>query len=169
VAALHWCDGLVSQTGAIRSRQPDRNTEEVMANADVQKRVTDFAKAVELKDIDRVMSFYEPGVTSFDLNPPLRYQGTDSKRRAWQAFFDSYAESVAYVGHEVTVTTDGDLAIAHSLNHVTGTLASGRAADLWVRWTACFRKTDGIWRIAHDHVSVPVDVEHGTASLNLTP
>ena len=33
--------------------------------------------------------------------------------------------------------------------------------DLWLRWTACFRRIDGVWLIVHDHVSVPADLEHG--------
>jgi ketosteroid isomerase-like protein len=61
------------------------------------------------------------------------------------------------------------LAFAQSLNHVRGTLASGHITDLWVRWTACFRRIDGAWLIVHDHVSVPADLEHGQAVLNLTP
>lgn len=70
---------------------------------------------------------------------------------------------------EVSVTTDGELAFVHSLNHVMGRLASGRISDLWVRWTACFRRIDGIWLIVHDHVSVPADLKHGRAALNLRP
>jgi len=50
-----------------------------------------------------------------------------------------------------------------------GKLASGQVADLWVRWTACFRRIDGVWLIVRDHVSVPADLQHGGALLNLTP
>ena len=68
-----------------------------------------------------------------------------------------------------TFTADSELAFVHSLNHVKGTLASGHVTDMWVRWTACFRRIDGVWLIVHDHVSVPADLEHGQAVLNLTP
>ena len=89
------------------------------------------------------MSLYSADIVSFDLDPPLRYTGADKRRRA--------------------------LAFVHSVNHVSGTLADGHASDLWVRWTACFRRIDGVWRIVHDHVSVPADLKHGQAVLNLTP
>jgi ketosteroid isomerase-like protein len=69
----------------------------------------------------------------------------------------------------MNVTTHGELAFVHSLNHFNGTLASGHITDLWVRWTACFRRIDGVWLVVHDHVSVPADLEHGQAVLNLTP
>jgi ketosteroid isomerase-like protein len=115
------------------------------------------------------MSFYASDIVSFDLDPPLRYAGADRKRRAWQELFAAYTGAIAYEVRELNVTTHGELAFVHSLNHVNGTLASGHMTDLWVRWTACFRRTDGVWRVVHDHVSVPADLEHGQAVLNLTP
>jgi hypothetical protein len=40
---------------------------------------------------------------------------------------------------------------------------SGPAEDRWVRWTACFRRIDGVWLIVHDHVSVPANLEREAA------
>jgi ketosteroid isomerase-like protein len=140
-----------------------------VAEALIRQRVEDFAKAVGARDIDRVMSLYAPNIVSFDLNPPLRYAGTDNKRRAWQAFFDTYLGPVAYEPRDLNVMADGELAFVHSLNHVQGKVASGHDTDLWVRWTACFRRIDGVWLVVHDHVSVPADLKNGHAVLNLKP
>ena len=71
--------------------------------------------------------------------------------------------------HELDVAIHGDLAFVHSLNHVRGMLDGGHNSDHWVRWTACFRRVDGVWLIVHDHVSVPVDLERGQAVLSLKP
>jgi len=140
-----------------------------VAEAAVRQRVDDFAKAVRARDIDGVMSLYARDVVSFDVNPPLRYAGAANKRRAWQAFFATYGGPVTYDVRELNVMADGELAFVHSLNHVKGALASGHVADLWVRWTACLRRIDGVWLVAHDHVSVPADLGHGRAVLDLTP
>jgi uncharacterized protein (TIGR02246 family) len=140
-----------------------------MAEADMRRRVEDWAKALRTRDVDAVMSLYAPDIVSFDLDPPLRYTGTDRKRRAWQEFFAAHTGPIAYEVRELRITTHGELAFVHSLNHVNGTLASGHISDLWVRWTACFRRIDGVWLIAHDHVSVPADLKRGQAILNLTP
>ena len=37
--------------------------------------------------IDGILSLYATNVVSFDLDPPLRYAGADTKRRAWREFF----------------------------------------------------------------------------------
>ena len=140
-----------------------------MDEALVRQCVEDLAKAVCAKDIDCVMSLYAPAIVSFDINPPLRYAGMDNKRRAWQAFFAAYTGPVSYDVRDLNVTAKGELAFVYSLNHVKGTLASGHPSDLWVRWTAGFLRIDGVWLVVHDHVSVPADLQHGKAILNLTP
>jgi uncharacterized protein (TIGR02246 family) len=140
-----------------------------MAEALIRQRVEDWAKAVRAKDIERVLSLYASNSVSFDLDPPLRYAGANNKRRAWQEFFAVRTGPITYEMRELSVTTHGELAFVHSLNHVSGTLASGHTSDLWVRWTACFQRIDGVWLVVHDHVSVPADLEHGKAVLNLTP
>ena len=76
---------------------------------------------------------------------------------------------ISYEVRELNVATDGDLAFVHSLNHVSGTLTSGPSSDLWLRWTACFRRIDGVWLVMHDHVSVPAELARSKAVLNLKP
>jgi uncharacterized protein (TIGR02246 family) len=143
--------------------------EDAMTEALIRQRVEDWAKALRSKDIDRVMSLYAPDIVSFDVDPPLRFAGTDNKRRAWEKFFAVHTGPLAYEVRELNVTTRGELAFVHSLNHVKGTLASGATSDLWVRWTGCFSRIDGVWLVVHEHVSVPADIAHGKAVLDLTP
>jgi ketosteroid isomerase-like protein len=140
-----------------------------MAEAIIRQRIEDWTKAIRAKDIDRVVSLYASNIVSFDIVPPLRYAGADNKRRAWQAAFATYTGPIAYEVRELNVTTHGELAFVHSLNHVSGTLASGHISELWLRWAACFRRIDDVWLVVHDHASVPADLEHGKAVLNLTP
>jgi len=143
--------------------------EEAVTKALIRQRVEAWAKAIRARDIDGVVSLYASDIVSFDIGPPLRYAGTDSKRRAWQAMFAGYDGAIGYEVTDLNVTTDGDLAFAHSLNHVSGKLASGHDSDMWLRWAACFRRIDGVWLVVHDHASVPADLEHGKAVTNLTP
>ena len=140
-----------------------------MPEALIRKRVEYLAKAVRAKDIDRVMSFYARDIVSFDIGPPLRYTGADNKPREWLRAFAAYSGPIDYEIRELDVETAGELAFVYSVNHVRGSLAGGHSSDMWVRWTACFRRIDGVWLVVHDHVSVPADLEHGQAVLNLTP
>ena len=135
----------------------------------IRQRVEDWAKAIRAQDIDGVIALYAPDVASFDITPPLRFVGVDRKRRAWKESFAAFPGGIGYEVRDLNVTVHGELAFAHSLNHVTATSAAGRVTDLWLRWTACFRRIDGVWLVVHDHISVPADLAQGRAVLNLTP
>jgi len=143
--------------------------EPAVAETLIRHRLQDWANALSAKDIRGAMSLYAPDIVSFDITPPLRYAGADTKRRAWLRVFAAYTGGFSYEVPDPDVTTQGDLAFVRSLNHVNGALANGHTTDMWVRWTACFRRIDGVWLVVHDHVSVPADLEHGKAALNLTP
>lgn len=140
-----------------------------MDEALIRQRVEDWAKAIRAQDIDGVIALYAPDVASFDITPPLRFVGADRKRRAWQGSFAAFPGGIAYEVRDLNVMVHGDLAFAHSLNHVNATSAGGRVTDLWLRWTACFRRIDGVWLVVHDHISVPADLAQGRAVLDLTP
>lgn len=135
----------------------------------IRQRVDDWAKAIRAQDVDGVIALYAPDVASFDITPPLRFAGVDRKRRAWQGSFATFPGGIAYEVRDLNVTVQGELAYAHSVNHVHATSAAGRVTDLWLRWTACFRRIDGVWLVVHDHISVPADLAQGRAVLDLTP
>jgi ketosteroid isomerase-like protein len=114
--------------------------EDAVAEALIRRRIEDYANAISAKDIDGVMSFFAPNLVSFDIAiKTLQYVGAANKRREWQKVFAAY-RSVAYEVRDLNVTTHGDLAFVHAVNHVNGTLASGHNTDMWVRWTACMQR-----------------------------
>ena len=67
------------------------------------------------------------------------------------------------------VEAGGDVAYAHYLHHVRGTMKTGKKMDYMLRVTDCLKKSNGKWLIAHTHVSVPVDMGTGKADLGSKP
>ena len=61
------------------------------------------------------------------------------------------------------------VAFSRGLERMTGTLKNGQKFDTWVRFTECYRKTNGRWLAIHDHISVPVDLDTGKAVLDAKP
>lgn len=137
--------------------------------ADVRQRIDKLVEAIRAMDLESVMSIFTPDVVSFDIEPPLQHVGAAAKRKNWANVFLVYQRPLGYEIHDLTVTVGDDVAFGHSLNRISGTLKNGKRNDVWVRWTACLRKIDGNWLIAHDQVSVPLDIESGRALLNLEP
>ena len=137
--------------------------------ADIRGRIDLLASAIRDHDLETAMSLYAPDVVSFDFEPPLQHVGADAKRRNWVAVFASYERPLGYEVHDLTVAVAGDVAFAHSLNRISGTMTNGSATGMWVRATTGFRKIDDTWLITHDQVSVPIDFGTGTALRDLTP
>ena len=144
-------------------------TQHAIDEADIRQRLDKAVAALRAMDLEGVMSLYAPDIVSFDIVPPLRHVGADAKRKNWVHAFAMYQRPLGYEIRDLTITLGDDVAFGHSLNRVSGTLKNGNKTDFWLRWTTCFRKIDGNWLIAHDQVSVPLDLESGRALLNLEP
>jgi ketosteroid isomerase-like protein len=144
-------------------------TPRALDEADIRRRIDELASAVSAMDIERAMAMYAPDIVSFDIGPPLRYVGAAAKRRHWMDAFAAYQRPLEYGIRELTLAVGDEVACGHSVNRVSGTLKNGHRSDVWLRWTVCLRKLDGVWLIAHDHVSVPAELESGRALLDLAP
>lgn len=146
-------------------------TEQIRTNGEaaVRELIDGFVKAIRARDIDGVMSVFAPEVISFDLGPPLQHGGGEAFKKRWQELFESFQGPIDYEVRDLSITVGNDVAFSHSLNRISGTMKNGPKTDRWLRWTACYRKTNGKWLIIHEQVSVPVDVRSGKAMLDLKP
>ena len=111
--------------------------------AAIQRLLDDGIRSLRDKNIEGVMSLYAPEVVSFDIVPPLRYVGADAFRNVWEEVFSSFQGPIGYEMHDLNITVGDDVAFAHSLNRISGTMNNELKTDLWLRWTACFRKING--------------------------
>jgi ketosteroid isomerase-like protein len=144
-------------------------TQHAVDEADIRQRIDTVVEAIRAMDLEGVKPIYAADIVSFDIVPPLQHVGAEAKWKNWVDVFTAYRRPIGYEIRDLTITVGGDVAFGHSLNRFSGTLKSGQRNEFWVRWTTCFRKIDCNWLIAHDQVSVPLDVESGRALLNLEP
>jgi uncharacterized protein (TIGR02246 family) len=144
-------------------------TQHVIDAAQIRERIDTLVDAIRAMDIESVMSSFTPDLVSFDIEPPLQHIGADAKRKNWTRAFSMYQRPLGYEVRDLSITAGDDVAFAHSLNRISGTLKNGQRNDVWVRWTGCLKKIDGRWLIAHDQVSVPLDVASGKGLLDLEP
>ncbi len=137
--------------------------------AEIKRVIEGGVEAIRAKDLGGVMSMYAPELVSFDIVPPLQYVGADAYRKHWEEAFSSFPGPIDYKIADLSITVGDDVAFTHSFNLLSGTMNTGQKIGNWLRWTACFRKINGQWLIAHMQASVPVDLETGKAVLNLKP
>ncbi len=140
-----------------------------IAEAQIHHLMDDWARAARDKDIDGIMACYTPDIVSFDMIPPLQYVGAEAYRKDWQMGFEMCQEPGDFETRDETLAVGADVAFCHRLNRMSGTDEEGNAFDCWVRWTQCFKKVHGKWLIAHEHISVPLDMQTNQALTDLKP
>jgi len=105
---------------------------------------------------------------SYDLDPPLEHIGPGRQRL--QEWFDTWDGPIAWAMRDTHVEVAGDTAFAYGLGHMTGTKKDGAKADLWARVTVGLHRRDGVWKITHQHTSVPFRMDGSfKAAVDLTP
>ena len=146
-------------------------TDAKKSEAEIHDLLAGWEKAFRAKDLEGVMTMYAPGdaMVGYDVSASLQYKGKDSYRKSYENFFAGYEGPLELEIRDARLLVNGDLAVYNALERMGGTLKGGQKASVWVRATATFRRIYGKWFDVHDHISVPVDFEKGTAVLDLVP
>jgi ketosteroid isomerase-like protein len=131
-----------------------------------------FAVAFRAKDIPTIMKDYVPGseLFVFDVGVPRQYVGFDAYKKDWEDFFATFPGPVdKFEVQDLSIVTGGGVAYSHSVQPGILTAKDGSKVNLTVRITDGYRKVNGKWLIAHEHVSVPIDFNTGKPDLTSKP
>ncbi|CAF2133691.1 unnamed protein product [Rotaria magnacalcarata] len=116
----------------------------------IQQLINDWTSALCVKDIDRMMI---KGVTEW--------------RRTWEQCLPYFPESFQVETRDMIINVSGDTAFAHWVSRFTGMPKDHPAGQTWMRATVGYKRQNGRWFIAHEHVSFPLNPE--TSQIVLTP
>lgn len=138
------------------------------SEAEIRSAIKAWANSIRRKDAPALASHFASDAVRFDLAPPLQSATpVEENAREWFATFEG---GIGYEIGDLSISVDGDLAMVHSFNRITGTRVDGEKADVWFRETLGLKKIDGKWLIAHMHESVPFSMDgHFRAEVNLQP
>ena len=140
--------------------------------ADIKALEDRFVAAFKAKDVNAIMAGYVPdqGLFVFDLTPPRQFVGAAAYRKDWEEIMSLFPGPVDFELTDLDITaTGGDLAWSHSIQHVSGAMKGGKKMEFTARVTDGYKKVDGKWLVAHEHVSVPVDLLTGKSDLTSKP
>lgn len=157
---------------ALAGCEPHANSDDSAKSVkEIRQVMAAWQKAFQAKDLNGVMATYATGnaLTAFDFVPPLEYKGADAYRKDYAGVFSNFDGPLHVEFRDNHIEAGGDLGLAYGLEHITGKMKSGTPVNIWLRYTAGFKKIDGQWRDIHDHISVPADTNSGKALLDLKP
>ena len=139
------------------------------SSAQIRALVEARARAVHASDASSILAPNSEQIATFDVLPPLVNLGAAQVEARTSKWLDSYSGAPGYEVRDLKVVAGEDVAFAHYLYRVSGTLKDGREVNMWVRCTLGLQKHDGNWRIVHEHDSVPFDPQTGRAVLDAQP
>jgi ketosteroid isomerase-like protein len=130
-----------------------------------------FAQAVRAKDLDGIMKHYtvSENLVVFDVIPPREYTGWKAYKENWRGFLAQCKDSPKLEISDLETYGGGRFAYSHSIWHLSYTNQQDKKVDLILRVTDGYANFSGQWLIAHEHISVPVDLTTGKAFLQSQP
>jgi ketosteroid isomerase-like protein len=151
-----------------RVREPGRRHPSGKAEEAAIRRVIDqLALAVRAANVEGLIRLCAPEIATFDMVPPLRHDRLDALRKLWAEALAPFERPLDYEINQLEIIAGSDVAICRSLNRFGGVKKDGGTVVNWLCSTIGLRKIDGQWKIVHEHMSVPFDMQTGKALLNL--
>lgn len=127
-----------------------------------------WAEALRTKDAEGVVAHQADGFVQYSLAPPLVSTAADAAGlNAWFATWDG---PLGIEIRDLDLVISGDAAFGHCLTRLSGTKIGGGKDGLWFRQTLGFRRIGGVWKIVHQHESVPFYMDGSDrAAVDLAP
>ena len=132
--------------------------------AAIRELIENWSRAVEAKDPKAIVAAYTPETVLYDAIPPYRTVGGEAIAKLWAQCFPYFPEKFRSEHKDLEIEVSGDIAFVHGLHHFAPEPADHPCGSTWMRVTACYKRINGEWRVAHEHVSVPFDPMTGKAS-----
>jgi len=122
--------------------------------------------ALRAKDLDALAHCYAPDVVEFDIGSHVT--GYDAHRELWESCFPYFPNEILCERRDVQLWTDGDVAGLSFLSRVSGMTQTGDPAEKsWYRSTLILKRTQGSWKIVHEHASMAYDFMENKPALIL--
>jgi len=122
-----------------------------------------YAAAVHAKDVEAFTALYADDVHVFDSWGQWQYSGIGEWREMAAGWFGSLGdERVEVEFRDVRSSVGEDVAFGHAAVTFAGVSARGeRLRSMTNRLTLSLVKREGVWKIVHEHSSLPIDLESG--------
>lgn len=106
--------------------------------AAIAKKIKEWTSAIGAKDADAVAKFFTKDIVTFDLAPPLKHTGFD--RKLMEDWFKTWQAKIGYEVTDQVIEVGNTIAVARSLDHMTGIKTDGAKVDVWTRSTVAFAR-----------------------------
>lgn len=127
---------------------------------EIRATMASWSRALERKDLDAMLRDYEQDAVLYDVGG--QYIGLPAIRQIWEFCFPYFPEKFHSVHEDVRAYAGSDVAVVHAIHRfAVPDDPTHMMAKSGTRATVAYRKSGGIWRVVHEHASMPFNFEKG--------
>ena len=126
--------------------------------AQVRDLLHQWASATRKGLRDDILANHLSDALIYDVLAPMKYEGAAAYRQSWDEWQPDTQGEGQFELQDLSVTVGGDVAFAHGFIKCGGVLPDGKRFEDLVRATFCLRKDSGSWKVAHQHISKPIQM-----------
>lgn len=130
-------------------------------DAEISDLLQQWAFATRRGQRETVLVNHLPDVLIYDVLAPMKYEGAAAYRKSWDDWQPDTQGEGQFELEDLSVTVGTDVAFAHGVIKCGGVLPDGKRFEDVVRATFCLRKVAGSWKVAHQHISKPIQLKSG--------
>ena len=120
-----------------------------------------WAKATSEDRKEDILSSHTEEAVFFDVLPPMRYDGKEAYRKSWDEWQPSFEIPSLFGIEDLQIFCGADHAFCHGFIRCGGKLTDGEIVEDLVRATFCLVRDQSGWRIVHQHISMPLQLNEG--------
>ena len=116
-------------------------------------------EAVENMDIQALADLCVEEVSLIDVSTHLT--GIQAYKQLWKRYLPVKVGNIRVYREAIKMIVQPELAVLHCFSKVDQIDATPSLEVFWCRTTICFQKVAGTWKVAHQHISMPIQLETG--------
>jgi ketosteroid isomerase-like protein len=116
-----------------------------------------FARNTRQDNKDAILANHTADLLIYDVIPPMKYESAVAYRASWDDWQPETTGESIFEFQDLVITAGSDVAFAHAFIRCGGATPTGKTFEDIVRATFCLKKIDGAWKVAHQHVSKPLN------------
>ncbi|MHA3893304.1 YybH family protein [Acinetobacter sp. GXMZU3951] len=115
--------------------------------------------AVERMDIQALADLCMEDVSLIDVSTHLT--GIQAYKQLWNRYLPIISGNIRVYREAIKLIAQPELAVLHCFSKVDQIDAIPNLEVFWCRTTICFQKVGDSWKVAHQHISMPIQLETG--------
>jgi ketosteroid isomerase-like protein len=116
-------------------------------------------EAVANMDIQALADLCVEEVSLIDVSTHLT--GIQAYKQLWKRYLPVKVGNIRVYREGIKMIAQPELAVLHCFSKVDQIDATPNLEVFWCRTTICFQKVEGAWKVAHQHISMPMHLETG--------